>query len=84
MVSKQILLPTLDSVKKFVNITNRYDFLIELISDKYRIDAKSIMGILSLDRSKPLLLKLRDLVTAAKLCSRILPYSLVLTSFRKM
>ncbi len=57
MVSKQILLPTLDSVKKFVNITNRYDFLIELISDKYRIDAKSIMGILSLDRSKPLLLQ---------------------------
>ena len=57
MVSKQILLPTLDSVKKFVNSTNRYDFRIELISDKYRIDAKSIMGILSLDRSKPLLLQ---------------------------
>ena len=34
--------------------TNRYDFPINLTTDKYKIDAKSIMGIFSLDLTKPI------------------------------
>ena len=32
----------------------RYDFDIDLVSGRYAIDAKSIMGIFSLDLSKPI------------------------------
>ena len=32
----------------------RYDFDIDLVSGRYAVDAKSIMGIFSLDLSKPI------------------------------
>lgn len=35
----------------------RYDFDVDLISGRYAVDAKSIMGIFSLDLSKPIELK---------------------------
>ena len=38
----------------FVNIVMRYDFDIDLVSGRYAVDAKSIMGIFSLDLSKPI------------------------------
>ncbi|NLY44113.1 MAG: HPr family phosphocarrier protein, partial [Clostridiaceae bacterium] len=37
-----------------VNIVNRYDFDVDLSSGRYVVDAKSIMGIFSLDLSKPI------------------------------
>ena len=40
--------------KNFVNIVCKYDFDIDLISDRYVVDAKSIMGIFSLDLTKPI------------------------------
>lgn len=52
----QVQLSGVESVKKFVNIISKYDTDFELISDKYIIDAKSIMGIFSLDLSGKLLL----------------------------
>ena len=54
MKTVQISLNSIDKVKSFVNIVNKYDFDVELISGKYVIDAKSIMGIFSLDLSKPI------------------------------
>ena len=54
MVRENIMLSSIESVKKFVAITNKYDFQINLTTDKYKIDAKSIMGIFSLDLSKPI------------------------------
>ncbi len=53
MYTTTIMLSSIEAVKKFVNITNRYDFPINLTTDKYKIDAKSIMGVFSLDLSKP-------------------------------
>jgi phosphocarrier protein HPr len=54
MVSVNVSLNTINDVKNFVNIVSKYDFEIDLTSGRYVIDAKSIMGIFSLDLSKPI------------------------------
>lgn len=54
MYSTSIMLSSIEAVKKFVTLTNSYNFPINLATDKYKIDAKSIMGVFSLDLSKPL------------------------------
>ena len=54
MKSVQISLEVAQTVKEFVAITQSYDFEIVLRSGKYIVDAKSILGIFSLDLSKPL------------------------------
>jgi len=53
-MKKQILLASINDVKNLVNIVNRYDFDVDLVSGRYVIDAKSIMGIFSLDLSVPI------------------------------
>lgn len=50
-----INLATVDVVKKFVNLTAKIDGDIALISGRWVIDGKSIMGIFSLDLSKDLI-----------------------------
>ena len=47
-----LLLSSINDVKDFVNIVSRYDFDIDLASGRYVVDAKSIMGIFSLDLAK--------------------------------
>lgn len=54
MKSYEIFLKSIVDIKNFVNIVNTYDFDIDLESGRYTIDAKSIMGIFSLDLSKPI------------------------------
>ena len=54
MKSIKVSLNSIDKVKKFVNDINRFDCDFDLISGRYVIDAKSIMGIFSLDLSKPI------------------------------
>lgn len=54
MKSLTIKLNTIADVKEFVNTVAKYDFDVDLISGRYAIDAKSIMGIFSLDISKPI------------------------------
>jgi phosphotransferase system HPr (HPr) family protein len=58
MYTTDILLSSIEAVKKFVTLANRYDFPINLRTDKYTIDAKSIMGVFSLDLSKPVTVEL--------------------------
>lgn len=60
MVKENIMLSSIESVKKFVSITTKYDFQINLTTDKYKIDAKSIMGVFSLDLSKPVTLEVES------------------------
>lgn len=43
-----------DKVKSFVNDITKFDYDFDLVSGRYVIDAKSIMGIFSLDLSKPI------------------------------
>ncbi|MGN0688520.1 MAG: HPr family phosphocarrier protein [Oscillospiraceae bacterium] len=59
MKELKIMLSTINDVKDFVNITNSYEFDCDLVSGRYAVDAKSIMGIFSLDLSKPLKMVIR-------------------------
>lgn len=55
MFTKTISISNLEKAKSFVNMTNKYmNLKINLLSDNYVIDAHSIMGIISLDMSKPI------------------------------
>lgn len=54
MKTVKVSLNSIDKVKTFVNDINRFDFDFDLVSGRYVIDAKSIMGIFSLDLSKPI------------------------------
>lgn len=54
MKSVTIKLSTIDDVKYFVNTVAKYDYDVDLISGRYAIDAKSIMGIFSLNISNPI------------------------------
>ncbi len=54
MYKTSILLSSIEAVKKFVTLTNSYSFPVSLTTDRGTIDAKSIMGIFSMDLSKPL------------------------------
>ena len=57
MKSVTVMLATINDVKSFVNIVTKYDFDVDLVSGRYAIDTKSIMGIFSLDLSKPIKLE---------------------------
>ncbi|MCL2068813.1 MAG: HPr family phosphocarrier protein [Oscillospiraceae bacterium] len=60
MKTVNILLGTINDVKEFVNTVARYDFDVDLISGRYAVDAKSIMGIFSLDLSKPIQMNIHN------------------------
>ena len=54
MNTVSISLNSIDKVKSFVNDLTKFDVDFDLVSGRYVIDAKSIMGIFSLDLSKPI------------------------------
>lgn len=51
------MLGTINDVKNFVSVVTQCDYDVDLISGRYAVDAKSIMGIFSLDLSKPIKLE---------------------------
>lgn len=54
MKTVDIKLSSIEDVRNFVNIVAKYDMDIDLMSGRYIVDAKSIMGIFSLDLLKPI------------------------------
>ena len=71
MKSVKISLQMAQNVKDFVNIVQEYPYEIDLKSEKYVVDAKSILGIFSLDLSKPVTVEIHsdncdDLIAALK------------------
>ena len=54
MKTLKISLNSIDKVKAFVNEISKFECDFDLVSGRYVIDAKSIMGIFSLDLSKPI------------------------------
>ncbi len=60
MKTFNIQLNSINDVKVFVNTVNKYSFDIDLTSGRYVVDAKSIMGIFSLDLSKPIKIEIFD------------------------
>ena len=57
MYETTIQLNAINDVKDFVNKVMLFNYDIDLVSGRYAIDAKSIMGIFSLDLSKPIKLQ---------------------------
>jgi len=73
MKSTDIKLSSIQDVRDFVNIVSKYEMDIDLLSGRYIVDAKSIMGIFSLDLLKPIKLTAHGDDTDA-LFAEIKPY----------
>ena len=58
MKSVMIKLSLVENVNNFVNIVTRYPFEMDLRAGRHVVDAKSILGIFSLDLSKPITLEI--------------------------
>ena len=58
MKSVPIKLSFAEEVKPFVTVATRYDYDMDLRAGRHVVDAKSILGIFSLDLSKPITLEI--------------------------
>ena len=74
MKTVMISLNSIDKVKSFVNDLSRFDYDFDLVSGRYVIDAKSIMGIFSLDLSKPIELNIHAGEGAEDVLAVLKPY----------
>ena len=74
MKTVQISLNSIDKLKSFVNTISQYDYDFDLISGRYVIDAKSIMGIFSLDLSKPIDLTIYTDTNVDEVLEALKPY----------
>lgn len=73
MLTLQVKLDTIELVKSFSSLMNTYDGECDLTSGRYVVDAKSIMGVFSLDLAKPLKLHLHNGISP-KLMAALKPY----------
>ena len=74
MKTVQISLNSIEKVKSFVNDISKYDNDFDLVSGRYVIDAKSIMGIFSLDLSKPIVLNVHADENLEEIMTMLSPY----------
>ena len=74
MKTVKISLNSIDKVKSFVNDLTKFDTDFDLISGRYVIDAKSIMGIFSLDLSRPIDLNINAEGDAEEILTVLAPY----------
>jgi len=74
MKTVKICLNSIDKVKSFVNAITKFDTDFDLVSGRYVIDAKSIMGIFSLDLSKPINLSIHADEDTDQIMEVLAPY----------
>jgi phosphotransferase system HPr-like phosphotransfer protein len=74
MIAVKISLNSIDKVKSFVNDISGFNAEFDLVSGRYVIDAKSIMGIFSLDISKPIDLNIHTDENSEDIMAAIKPY----------
>lgn len=74
MKTVRISLNSIDKVKSFVNDLTKFDIDFDLVSGRYVIDAKSIMGIFSLDLSKPIDLNIHAEASIDEILEILSPY----------
>ena len=74
MKTVQISLTSIETVKSFVNDITKFDYDFDLVSGRYVIDAKSIMGIFSLDLSKPIDLNIHVEDNVEDIMAALQPY----------
>lgn len=55
-----VSIDSIDKVKRFVNAVSKFPVDFDLRSERYIVDAKSIMGILSMNLSKPIELSIHS------------------------
>ncbi|MBE6831601.1 MAG: HPr family phosphocarrier protein [Ruminococcaceae bacterium] len=60
MMTVKILLDSIEKVKKFTSSISNEEVDFEIIEGMHIVDAKSIMGIFSIDLSKPLQLNIHS------------------------
>ena len=74
MKTVHISLNSIDKVNAFVNEITKFDNDFDLVSGRYVIDAKSIMGIFSLDLSKPIELNIHSESNVDEILEALTPY----------
>lgn len=74
MKTVQISLNSIDKVKSFVSDITKFNSDFDLVSGRYVIDAKSIMGIFSLDLSKPINLSIHSETEEEEILEALKPY----------
>ena len=74
MKTVSISLNSIDKVKSFVNDITKFDEDFDLVSGRYVIDAKSIMGIFSLDLSRPIDLNIHASENLDQILEVLAPY----------
>lgn len=74
MKTVKININTINDVKNFVSIVSRCDFDVDIVSGRYAIDAKSIMGIFSLDLSRPIDLNIHAEGDTEEILAVLAPY----------
>ncbi len=74
MTAVRVSLNSIDKVKAFVNDISGFSAEFDLVSGRYVIDAKSIMGIFSLDISKPIDLNIHAEDDIDEILATIKPY----------
>ena len=60
MKTANIRINTIEDVKNFVTTVTKCNYDVDIVSGRYAMDAKSIMGIFSLDLAKPLELRVHS------------------------
>ena len=74
MKTVKICLNSIEKVKSFVNDITKFNNDFDLVSGRYVIDAKSIMGIFSLDLSKPINLNIHAEENIDEIMTVLAPY----------
>lgn len=74
MKTVTVNLNSIDKVKSFVKDITKYDNDFDLVSGRYTVDAKSIMGIFALDLSKPVQLNIHSKCHAESIAEALSAY----------
>ena len=75
MVEKSVILNDINTAKAFVAAANKAPFEIDVVSGRHKVDGKSILGIFSLDLSKPVsVIVIADAAEAGEFLDDIAPY----------
>lgn len=75
MKTVTVNLNSIDKVKSFVKDITKYENDFDLVSGRYLVDAKSIMGIFTMDLSKPLKLNIHSQDNADKIADSLSEYT---------
>ena len=74
MVKLTVKIVSMQDADKFNKLCSKFDCDMDLQSGKYYVDAKSIMGIFSLDLSKPIDLNIHAEANIDEILNILAPY----------